>query len=228
MDEGLGQDLQIENEAPELAPVPQEKMLTQSEVNSLVGRAKQEAKHKAIEEYKRTQANVDAPSSSRDDYESAMRKIAAEELERHRDEWTSAQRQKYEAEHAQKVVDTFYQKIEGGKDKFEDFENVVNGVNLSRYPNVVQMLAEHADNADEVLYELAKNRSKLMALQTQAKDYPEDAVYEFKKLADSIKKNQQANNIRTPNEPLSQNRPSNGAVTGGPLSMADLKLKYRG
>ncbi len=116
-----------------------------------------------------------------------------------------------------------------GKDKFEDFESVTSNVAMQYYPNVVQLLAEHVDNTADVLYHLAKNRDKLYRLESLSGHNQTDAVYEMKRLAESIKANDEALKTSNPNAPLSQQRPSNtGTDSGATLSMTDLKRKYRG
>jgi hypothetical protein len=50
----------------------------------------------------------------------------------------------------------------------------------------------------------------------------------MKRLSDSIKMNQNAGKYQSPNEPLSQLRPSNaGTGNQGALTVGDYKRKYR-
>jgi hypothetical protein len=240
MDEVLSQNADV-NLAPagsDSASSPQEKMIPQSQLNEIVGRVRQEANAK-LEEFKRsqdyarqqaaqTQQSSSQPSVN-DDY---VRKIIAEEASRYRNE---AQMQANE-EAAKRVVDSFYSKIEAGKQKYEDFDavtgDVLNPTQLRRYPNIVQMLAESIDNSHDVLYELSKNREKLVDLELKAKAddgaYYSDVLHALQRLSNSIKKNDEASSSRQANAPLSQQRPSNvGTDSGRTLSMRDLKAKYR-
>ena len=205
---------------------PTEKMLSQSEVNDLVGRVKQEAAVKAVEQYKRQQPAPEAQKSGLN--ESDYRRMAAEEAQRLRDEWIKEAQTKSETESAQRIVKNFYDKVQAGKGKYEDFDNVTGDMNLSAFPNVVQLLADHIDNSGDVLYELGKNRLKLVQLEQLANLSPRDAIVEAQRLAKSIKSNEEVQGYKVPNSPLSQQRPSNvGTDSGGALSMKDLKAKYK-
>lgn len=210
-----------------------ERNLPQSQVNELIGRAK----HEAVEAYKRQNQTTSEPrynqqqqqapisqSMSENDY----RRIAAEESQRLRDEWVSDAHNRNEQENAQRIVQNFWDKIATGKDKYEDFDKMTGDIEFARFPNVVQLLADHIDNSDDVLYELGKDRLKMAQLEQLSQMSPKDAIVQAKRLADSIKDNQAASRLRSPNAPLSQQRPSNtGTDAGGPLTMSQLKAKYR-
>lgn len=210
-----------------------ERLFKQSEINEIVGRAK----HDAVESFKRQntqqtsqQQYAQQPQAQRDALsQDDVRRLASEELSRQRDDWEKQTLERHQADAAQRIVNTYKEKIAAGKEKFEDFDAVTNNVDMRYYPNVVQLLAEHVDNASEILYELACNRYKLNNLETTCERNPQDAIYEIRRLSDSIKANDQSSNRRTSNSPLSQQRPSNtGTDSGGALSMADLRRKYKG
>ena len=227
------------NQAPVEATqqeVQSERMLPQSKVNELVGNARREgaeaAASRAVEEYKRQQAQqtqVQQPNSSQashsDDY---IERKALEVLDRQKAEWERQQQEKLQAEFADRVVNTYKQKIAAGKDKYQDFEAVTNTVNMSRYPNVVQLLAEYVDNAPDILYNLAQRRGKLAEIESLSERNPEDAIYEMKRLSDSIKANEAASSMKNSKAPLSQQRPSNTGTDSGPLSIADYKKMFKG
>ena len=215
--------------------VPAERTFKQSEVNELIGRVKREAAEKTSRLYaeqpqyaEQKYGNQQPAQQSAGVDEERVRRLAVEEFSRQRDSYMAEYQAQSEQAQAQKIVQNFYDKIAPGKEKYEDFEKVTGDLALQDYPNVVQLLAEHADNAPDVLYELAKDRGKLMDFQIKCEKFPRDAVREFKRLAESIKANEQAVKTRTPNEPLSQLRPSNVSTASGPLTMADLKRKYKG
>lgn len=206
-----------------------ERVFKQSELNEIVGRAK----HEAVESFKRQQSQqvmqTQQPANdkrylSEDD----IRRLAAEELSKQRAESDKEAQERAHAEAAQRIVDTYKQKIATGKDKYQDFDTVTNSVDMRYYPNVVQLLAEYVDNASDVLYDLAKNRTKLYQLESACQHNPHDAIYEVKRLSDSIKANESTSQMKHANAPLSQQRPSNTGTDSGPLSMSDLKRKYRG
>ena len=108
-------------------------------------------------------------------------------------------------------------------------------VDLRSIPYHVQ-LANMVDNTAEVMYELAKNPSKIGAIQTlieidtKAGRHPKLALAEMKRLSESIKVNSKGSKYQPPNEPLSQMRPSNaGTGNQGDRSVRDYKSnpKYR-
>ncbi len=241
MDEILGnntesQSIPVNQSVSESAP--SEKMLRQSEVNGLIGSAKKEAAQRAVEEYKRSQqqSTPQEPSyrdnSSYDSNlsEDRIRKMAGEEAQRLRDQWVQEAQTHNETQNAQRIVKNFYDKIAAGKEKYDDFDNVTSNIGLQKFPNTVHMLAEMVDNPHDVLYELGKNRAKLAQIEMAAERFPEEALFDLKRLADSIKSNESAANYKSPNAPLSQQRPSNLGTDAGSnaLSMRDLKAKYRG
>lgn len=238
MDDVIGQSVDIGtapvvNSAPD-ASASSEKMLRQSEVNDIVGRAKQDAASRAVEQYKRSQESQQSyrqPDAHSDLMsEERIRKMAGEEAQRLREQWVKESQSRSETENAQRIVKNFYDKIEAGKEKYEDFGKVTGDVDLSRFPNTVHMLAEMVDNPHDVLYELSKNRAKMAQLELTAREFPQEAIHDIKRLAESIKNNESAVSRRTPNAPLSQQRPTNVGTDPGrnALSMRDLKSKYRG
>lgn len=216
----------------ETAQQAQERLFKQSELNEIVGRAK----HDAVESFKRqqqTQYAQQAPQSnqtqsSKSLSEDDVKRLTSEELTRQRDQWTREAQEKADAEIAQRIVNSYKEKIAPGKEKYEDFEAVTNNVDMRYYPNVVQLLAEYVDNSHDVIYELAKNRTKMYQLESTCAHNPQDAIYEIKRLSDSIKANESSSQMKHANSPLSQQRPSNtGTDSGGTLSMKDLKRKYK-
>ena len=159
--------------------------------------------------------------------ESDIRRVAAEETQRLRNEWMAEARSNNEHENAQRIVNNFWEKIAPGKEKYEDFDKVTGDIEYSRFPNVVQLLADHIDNSHDVLYELGKDRLKMAQLEQLSQMSSKDAIVQAKRLSESIKANESAGRTRVPNAPLSQQRPSNLGTEAGPLSMSDLKRKYK-
>lgn len=219
----------------QLEPTAQvtEKMVPQSQVNEIVGNAKRQAAEKAVEEYKRQQSHVQAPpiqepSSHRNMSEDDIKRVTGDEIKRHFTQIEQEAQERANVDAANRIVGMFRDKIVAGKEKFQDFESVTGNVAMQYYPNVVQLLAEHVDNTADVLYHLAKNRDKLYRLEALSSHNSSDALYEMKRLSESIKANDESATAKHPNSPLSQQRPSNtGTDSGSSLSMSDLKKKYR-
>ncbi len=233
--EVLGQS--VEQSAPVSAPVEStqqtERTFRQSEVNDLIKRVKHEESQKRERLYNEqpqyAAEKYGSQPAQQNTHESDIRRMASEEAQRLRDQWVNEAQSKSEQDNAQRIVKSFWDKIATGKEKYDDFEKVTGDIELSRFPNVVQLLAEHIDNSSEVLYELGKDRLKLAQLEQLSYMSPRDAMVQAKRLADSIKDNESSGRTRIPNAPLSQQRPSNvGTESGSALSMRDLKAKYKG
>lgn len=220
------------------APVPQteERVFKQSEVNEIVKRAK----YGAVEDYRKLQS--EQPNYVQQKYgeqnshnqatqafsnENDIRRLAAEEAQRLRDQWIKDEQSKAESAQAQRTVQNFWNKISPGKEKYPDFDKVVGDISYKSFPNVVQILGDYIDNSDDVLYELGKDRSKMANLETLAYMSPNDAIVQAQRLSQSIKDNQEASKIKTPNEPLRQIRPSNTGTDNGVMSVKDLRSKYK-
>jgi hypothetical protein len=236
MDNSVMDNAPVINQAPVEAVQETERMLPQSKVNELVGNARREgaeaAATRAVDEYKRQQAQmaqaqqpINSQNMLSDDH---FERKTLEVLDRQKTEWERQQQEKQQAEFADRVVSTYKQKIAAGKDKYQDFEAVTNTVNMAYYPNVVQLLAEYVDNAPDILYNLAQRRGKLGEIETLCERRPEDAVYEMKRLSDSIKANESTSQMKNAKTPLSQQRPSNTGTDSGSLSIADYKRMFKG
>lgn len=228
--------------APSQAPqtTSEEKVFRQSEVNNLVGREKA----RAVEEYKRLQ--TEQPQYAQQKYgdagqqpasphvqaapqnsEAEMRRLAAEEAQKHFDRVNQDARTRYETEQAQKTVQNFWSKIAPGKEKYQDFDAVTGDIEYTRFPNVVQLLAEHVDNADDMLYEMGKDRIKMSQLEQLAHMSPKDAVRQAQRMSQSLKDNEAARKAKTPNEPLHQMRPSNTGTDNGVMGVKDYRSKWK-
>lgn len=236
------------------APAESERTFKQSEVNDLVGRAK----HEAIERYKSegSMANRQTPqqqpytppqgnvpqqqyqpqySQPQGKSDDDIRKLAAEETQRLRNEWIEENRRNVEAQDAQRIASEFFTKVGAGEGGIAGFEKVVteSGVDLRSIPYHVQ-LANQVENTREVMTELLKNPSKIGSIQNlididlRAGRHPNLAMAEIKRLSESLKTNQQAANFKSPNDPLRQLPPSNAASDNkGAMSVSDYKRKYR-
>jgi len=223
------------------APVsaPEERTFRQSEVNDIVKRAK----YGAIEDYKRLQS--EQPQYANQKYgehrqaeqaqtpnqpvthEQDVRRMAAEEAQRLRDQWIKDEQSKTEAANAQRTVQNFWQKISPGREKYPDFDKVVGDINYRAFPNVVHLLGDFVDNSHDVLYELGKDRIKMANLESLAYMSPQDAIVQAQRLSQSIKDNEASNKVKLPNEPLSQMRPSNTGTDNGVMGVKDYRQKYK-
>lgn len=226
--------------APITAPATDERVFKQSEVNDIV----KKAKYGAVEDYRRqaTQrpeyveqkyseaAHTQPISTQPIQYgmpEQQVRQLAAEEAQRLRNEWTQEQKSQTDAAAAQQTVQQFWNKISPGKDKYQDFDSVTGDIEYARFPNVVELLARYVDNSHDVLYELGKDRIKMANLEQLAYMSPKDAIVQAQRMAKSIADNASAQNIKVPNEPLSQLRATNTGTDNGVLSVKDYRARYK-
>lgn len=217
-----------------------ERVFRQSEVNEIV----KKAKYGAVEDYKRVaseqpdyasrkygesgispQQHTQSQSMAPD--EGTYRKIAAQEAQRLRDEWVQEARTKAEADSARGIVQTFWNKLAPGREKYQDFDKVTSDIEYAQFPNVVQLLAQHADNAHDILYAFGNDRLKMSQLEYLASKSPRDAIVQVQRLSQSIKDNEATSKIRVPNEPLSKLRPSNLGTDNGVMTVKDYRARYR-
>lgn len=210
-------------------PVANERSFTQSELNDHIGRAKRDA----VESYKRQQTQQPQQQQyAKNDYgpdmshlaaqtyqdrsaEDHIRRIAAEEAQRARENFDAQNQQRNEEQQAQALVQKFFGRISNGKEKYQDFDTVTGGLDLRPFPWSVQIMTENVDNTTDVLYELSKDPRKLAQIEWLAERSPALAVKEAQRLSQSIKDNEAAKNIKLPNEPLNQLRQTNVGLSNG-------------
>lgn len=214
-----------------------ERVFKQSEVNDIVKRVKSETEERTKRlyseqpEYAARKYGEASPSTYNQPQsapsEDRFRQLAAQEAQRLRDEWVQEAKTRAEADNAQRIVQSFWNKLEPGRQKYEDFDKVTSDIQYAQFPNVVQLLGQHVENAHDILYELGKDRIKMANLEFLCSKSPRDAIVQVQRLADSLKQNESAQQYRTPNEPLTQMRPSNQGTDNGVLSVKDLRARYK-
>lgn len=213
----------------------EERLLKQSEVNDIV----KNAKYKAVEDYKKLQTERpeyfekkygEAPQAQQhNNSDDHYRRIAQEEAQRFHEKSMQDYRTQMEMENANRIVQGFKDKFVSGREKYQDFDQIVGDPkNYGRFPNVVSLLSQYVDNAHDVLYDLKKDgSSKLVNLELMARDFPDEAILQAQRLSQSLKDNEAAGKVRLPNEPLSQLRPSNTGIDNGAMSVKDFRKKYK-
>lgn len=224
--------------APQQSSAPtSERTFKQSEVNDLIGRAKYEAveRHKRDSSISAHQQPAHVPQGSYQPQNSnqsyltpdEVKRLAAEETQRLRNEWIQEAQQNQHQQEAQRIAGEFFSKIDAGKSKYEDFDSVMSEVNLGNIANTVA-LANSFENTADIMYELSKNPAKIGNIEHLMTIDPKLAMAEMRRLSTAIKNNAEASNFRSPNEPLSQLRPTSaGAEKSGPLTAADYRRRYR-
>lgn len=215
-----------------------ERMLPQSKVNELIGQRVKEASEKAaaraVEEYRRQAEAQSQPNTQ--PYNSNARQFSEEDMERKANEVLSKRISEFERQaqenaqmaEANRIVDAYKQKIAAGASKYEDFDKVTRNIDMRDFPNFVALLADHVDNASDILYDLAQRPSKMDELERLCERKPQYAISEIGRLSESIKANDLAAQVKQSKTPLSQQRPSNTGTDSGSLSIADYKRLYKG
>jgi len=218
-----------DNSQTQVDTAPQERLFKQSELNEIVGRVRQEAAETARRQLQSQQAAPVQAQTTKTLSEEDVRKLTSQELERQREAWIKETQERTDAQTAERIVAAYKEKISPGKEKYQDFEAVTGNLDMRYYPNVVQLLADHVDNSHDVLYDLAQHRTKLSQIEQLCGHNPQDAIFEIKRLSDSIKANESAASSKQPKPPLSQQRPSNTGTdsSGATLSVRDYKARYK-
>jgi len=204
---------------------PSEKLLKQSEVNEIVGGVKKEAYEKGRRDSlgevqaKQTQELKNDVTPQQAETNAVNAQLSEENIRQIIDD--ESQRKANEAV-IQNVVNEFVQKMSAGKDKHSDFNEVVEKLNIPSIPHIVVM-ANSMDNTADVMYELGKHPAKLANVLMLAQNAPRLAQDEFRKLSESIKKNEEAAGKEQPPEPLDQIKPSITGTDNGSMTVNDLR-----
>jgi len=224
-----------EESTPPQSPDKQEKMLSQSEVNELIGTAKHQAAERARREaeaqYNQKLAEQNQPKSQ--SYSEAgggvpdlkslkedLRQEFKDEIEEHR----RSQEEAVQREHAEKLVTEYYGKLNAAKDKYDDLEEVVGNIDQREFSDVI-MLANDVDGTADIMYELGKSPDKLISMATAARVSPAQAKRMMSKMAASIKQNHDAQSAKhSVDEPLPRSKSSlAGTQSGQHNSVKDFK-----
>lgn len=218
--DGVNQNQELDsNQAISSEPV--EKLLKQSEVNEIVGHARQTAYEKARREIESQYQAKQYENTSKVNTIGGMTQMSEDEVRKIISEESLKQSQMTAA---QNVAYRFHQKMQDGSKKYPDFEETIADLrdDLSTMPYIAEW-AESLDNTADVMYELAKNPSKLASLQVLAHTSPKIAMKQMKELSGSIKKNEEAKITPAAPEPLSHIRPSNVGTDNGKMTVRDYK-----
>jgi len=245
MDAGSNGMAEME-QAQEHAQQPQaeEQYVPQSKVNELMSGAKRKAEERSKAELEQLrqeherlkqayeQAQQQAGSmggmQQQPDIEQIRKQVyddVLSDFEKQQREYQEQQTQ----EQAQKIAQTFHTRMARGKDKYDDFDSVMQKFNPAAFPNLVS-LATQVDNTEDVLYEAVKNPTKWATLSTLATHDPQAGLHALQEMSDSIQRNEQAQaNYQPVQEPLNRIQSSPKASdTGSPNSVADFKKLFRG
>ncbi len=204
---------------------PQEKMLSAQQVNDIVKREKAHAADKVRREYEaKMQGESHGASLGMGGVDTSaiakqVREDLLDELQRAQEE----QQHKQLIDELQSTADTYHLKMKKGSELFDDFQEVISDFEPSAFPSVVR-LAAPMENLSEIMYELAKNPSKLQEIDALAQKAPKLALKQLERLSQSVGKNLEAKaNAVTAPAPLSKIKPSSVGADTGKMTLRDLK-----
>lgn len=194
---------------------PQEKLVPQSQVNSLLTGKMNEAYEKG----KREALAAQPVSQSA---QQPTENLSRDEINRIID--AKAQEQAQIAQYNE-ICNRLEQKVNAGKEKYPDFIEKVQHLNLANPANfTIAAWAETLPNTADVLYELSSNPSKFANVLTLANGgSPALAVAELQRISKSIETNEAAKKEQMPPEPLSQTKPSTIGMDNGSMTVNDFR-----
>lgn len=227
MTENLGSEGNSQN-----LVAPPEKVLTPDAVNELVRVKKQEGFTKGYEQAKQEMQSI-APAAPVNSpvqnagmpNDEAVRNTVADEIAKHTKLMQEQQLQKQQQEFAAKTLNEVQQKVDAAKSEYPDFDDVTKRINIVQDAPHVLYYANQFPNGGHILYDLAKNPSKMAAV---ASAPPSIAMAMLNDLSASINANKSAQNAQLPPEPLSQSKPSAIGVDNGSRGIRDYKKIFKG
>lgn len=193
---------------------PSEKMIPQSQVNAIVGKARQEAAERVRRELEQSKEQTSTPQLG------GMKQMSQDEINRLIDQRVE---EKSHKAYAEQLINDFTGKLKAGAEKHADFDAVVSELNLPANPALVRW-TNGLDNTADVLYDLGKHPEKYANVVMLANTAPAMAQSLLKRLSDSVKKNEEAiKSERNVNEPLDHLKPSPTGMDSGNLTVSDLR-----
>lgn len=210
-----------------------ERMIPQSEVNKLVQGAKQNAILKARQEFEMEQAaraqQQSLQSMSPQPGQNASQQGNADEIYQQFMERFNKELQQRQIEQELEAMKSNYaNRLEQGRAAYGDFKEVMENFEPADFPQLTYLVSG-IDNGGHILYELAKNPSKLVYLNTLSKESPRMARAELAKLSQSIAANnaalEEAQGMEGVAPPLDQLQPSRVSGSNGKMSIRDLRAQ---
>ena len=214
---------------------PPEKMLTVSQVNELVKKAKLKGERKMQDQLDAAQQQIQQLQSQQSQGQPPAQQqggqaMSPEQMQQvmqmlqQKQEEDKARQYKDDLEkEVKQVADQYFGKMASAKDMFEDFEAITADFNPAEFPQLV-FLANQVDNTPAVIYELSKNPGKLADLSVLVEKSPSMARAQIAKLSQSIKTNDEAKRgLQEAQDPLDRLKPSPVGADGKKQGLRDYK-----
>jgi len=222
-DENLELDGQNSGETPE-------KMLSQSEVNVLIGREKADAqargrKSAELEYNQRLEQQQAQQQQAQPQGEETTESDADKIYQQVQERFSTEMQQRQMEDKMHQVANSYQEKMAGGGKTYEDFDTVVKDFDPTEFPQIVFLVAD-MDNAADVIYELSKNPSKLATIDYLSNKSPKRAFAELQRIGASISANQEA--VKSENQaqvdsPLDRMQQTSRTGSNGQMSVTDLR-----
>ena len=221
-------DAPAEVSAPTQAEKTDEKMLAQSRVNELIAKAKRDAHQKGYDAALNSMSTTaptpvsnvqaQAPAQQQQSADPNMEQMIAQQVQH------AQQQAVLQAQH-NNMVTQLAAKIQDAQARHPDFDEVTSRYDFTQHPELLMAANAHT-NAGDILYNLAKNPSKLGQIVSTKHDAGLTNM-QLAELAQGLQQNQDGTSQKLPQEPLSQATSSNVGADNGKISMSDLKRKFR-
>lgn len=215
-----------------VATPPPTKTFTQDEVNEIVGRNKKDAYEHGKRDALSTNQTVTQPqaqpiqqASVQPSQVGGVTQLTHEQIQRMIDE-RAPQAFAQQLQHQQYLNTTsqLIQKLETGKVDYPDFDQKVAALNLPAHQELIPLLNTLDQTvAAGALADMAENPRKFAELKILNMMNPQLAAVELNKLADSIRQNKAASQVKLPNDPLGQIKTSVTGADNSPLTVTELK-----
>lgn len=235
------EQLDTNDASMEAAPLPEENLLPQSEVNKLVGTVKNTAFNKGYEKglneirEKYNQPNVSGETNSNSSYMQNSNALPDHYKEMIQAEIRAAQEKQYEEaqqagarQEADRLLQELQNKSQVGRQKYSDFDDKLKEIGYFESASEILPLLNAVDNTADLMYDLAQNPTKISNILAWVNRNPTIAYNEIKKLSNSIKANEAGKNTQLSPEPFSQLKSSNVGMDNGAQTLADFKQRFRG
>lgn len=195
----------------------EEKLLTQSEVNRIVGEVKRKERDVYDRRYNENVSSKTEPLNSGYVKESDLQRIIDERVKANELKLQQQYAAQVQAEQDKKICGDLVQKINESKSKYDDYDEIVNGDFLKGSDELLRAVNE-VPNSGDVLYYLGNNLLKVGSLKNLT---PAQSRAELRKLSKSIQANQSASSTSLASEPLTQSKPGSSSAKARKIDTID-------
>lgn len=222
---------EILQETKVVEKAPDEKMLSQTQVDDIVSKRVAEAQAKARQQaqaefeakYQRMQEEKNQSQMQGD---GDMRQMNADAIyQQVQEKFNQEMERKAYEDQITRVAQNYHNKVNAAKSAYEDFDDIMANFEPDKFPELIFLVA-NMDNAGDIVYDIAKNPQKLTHLYDLALRSPKMAQAELAKLSKSITDNKMAIAEARQTEvdaPLGRLKPSQISGNSGKMTLRDLK-----